>query len=54
MAPGTGEVAIILTSEESKALEKRLRELTTNTGAPEVKALKAIEAKLKAAQAKML
>ena len=53
MAP-TGELVITLTAEEVQALKKGLGELTSNTGAPEVRALRAIQKKLQAAEEKML
>ncbi len=43
------EITIILTSDEARALEKGLRELTSNTGAPEMAAQKRIMEKLEAA-----
>jgi hypothetical protein len=53
MAP-KGELVITLTSEEVEALKPELQKLTAQSGTPKVEALKRIQAKLKAAEEKML
>jgi hypothetical protein len=45
----TGQLNIVLTADEARALEKGLRELTYSTGAAELKAWRSIQDKLKAA-----
>jgi type II secretory pathway component PulC len=54
MAPSAGELTIIITSEEAKALEKVIAEFGSKASASENKALKTLQAKLKAAEEKML
>jgi hypothetical protein len=45
-------VAIVVTAEEAAALERAIRECTTNTGSSDVKLLKAIAEKLKNANSR--
>ena len=54
MAPSPGELTIIITSEEAKALDKAIAEFGSKASASDAKALKALHAKLKAAEEKML
>ena len=50
MEPPAPELTIALTPEEAKALQNGLAELTSNTGTSDLKAWRAIQVKLKAAQ----
>ena len=52
MGPGEGgAISVSLTAEEAAALERAIRECTTNTGSADVKPLKGIQQKLKDARA---